>query len=223
MSLSIKEVARMMNLPEITIIRWIKQGKIPFYLKDGRYVFNEKQLVSWAKMHNISLRQRGPTDKDDKDKEQKITLYKAINKGGVFFDVGGENVKEVLRESINLIELPSGIDKEELFEKLIQREELCSTGIGDGVAIPHPRHPIPNLGPMVPVFFLKKEIDFNAIDGKPVFVLFIILSPSTNIHLRLLSCLSFCLRDKDFLKFLKKCDSKDSLLNKIQELESITG
>lgn len=218
MELSPKEVAKMLDLPEITIMRWIRQGKIPFQIKDGRYVFDKKQLISWARMHNMSLRDHNSVK--ETNEEEDITLYEAIKKGGVFFGIRGDSVEEVLKEAIKLIPLPPEVDKDHLLEKLLQREELCSTGIGEGIAIPHPRYPIKDLDTIVAVFFLKREIDFHAVDGKPVFVIFLILSPSTRIHLRLLSRLSFCLRNKDFLKFLRKCDSPKKLVNKIRQLES---
>ncbi len=217
MELEVKDVARMIDLPELTILRWIKQGKIPFYVKEGRYVIDKKKLISWAKLHNIKLKER---QKEEKEEEELITLHTAIERGGVYFNLKGEDVYEVLKNAIELLELPSEIDKNELLEKLLQREELCSTGIGEGVAIPHPRHPIPGLKNMVAVFFLEKEIDFNSVDGKPVFVLFVILASSTKVHLRLLSRLSYCLRNKEFLSFLKECKSSSELINWIKKLES---
>ena len=217
MELEIKDVARLMDLPEITIMRWIRQGKIPFRIKNGRYVFDKEELISWAKLHNIILKEED--EEIAKREDEEITLSEAIKRGGVYFGLKGNNVYEVLRNAVNMIQLPEGVDKEMVFEKLIQREELCSTGIGEGVAIPHPRHPIKGLKNMIAVFFLEKEIDYHALDNKPVFVLFLILTSSTKVHLRLLSMLSFCLRKKDFISFLRRCKSAQELIKKIEELE----
>ncbi len=211
--LTIKEVSELLDLPEITIMRWIKQGKIPFQMREGRYVFDKKQLINWANLHNIPLK-----EERKKVEEKDISLYEAIKKGGVFFDLEGGSVEEVLRNALNLLDLD--VDKEELLEKLLQREELCSTGIGEGVALPHPRQPVKDIEPMIGVFFLKNEVDYHALDGKKVFVLFLILCPSTRLHLKLLSKLSFILRKKDFLSFLRKCKSKEGLLEKIKDLEA---
>ncbi len=218
MELSVKDVARLMDLPEITIMRWIRQGKIPFYVKNGKYVFDKDQLISWARLHNITLKENSRSL--TRQKEELITLSTAIERGGIYFGLDGEDVSEVLRNAVGLIRLPDNVDKEELIEKLIQREELCSTGIGEGVAIPHPRHPIRGLISMVPVFFLKREVDFHSVDGKPVFVIFLVLASSTKLHLRLLSRLSFCLRNKDFLSFLRSCKDAHSLLDMIKKLEA---
>ncbi len=218
MELTVKDVAKMLSLPEMTIMRWIRQGKIPFQWKNGRYVFDKKQLVNWARLHNMPLREINLLKNGNE--EENITLSEAIRRGGVFLGIRGETVEEVFKEAVNLLPLPSYVNRDDLLEKLIQREELCSTGIGEGIAIPHPRYPVEGLRTMVAVFFLEKEIDFKAVDGKPVFVMFFILSSSTKIHLRLLSRLSFCLKKKDFLKFLRKCNNAEELINKIQRLES---
>ena len=217
MELDVRDVAKLMDLPEITILRWIKQGKIPFYLKNGKYVIDKKKLVSWAKLHNIKLKEK---QEKEKEEDELITLHTAIERGGVHFGLKGENVHEVLKNAVELLNLPLDVNKDELLEKLIQREELCSTGIGEGVAIPHPRHTIAGLKNMVAVFFLEKEIDFNSVDGKPVFVLFIILASSTKAHLRILSRLSYCLRNKEFLKFLKECKKASELIDQVKKLES---
>jgi len=217
--LEIKDVARMLDLPEATIGRWIRQGKIPARLERGRYIFEEGELRTWAQIHNITLRSnrlaKGIND------EANITLCDAMESGGVFYDVDGDNPEQVFRAAIDLINLPSDVDKDLLLEKLLQREELSSTGIGQGVAIPHPRHPLENfsLRAMVPTCFLKKEVDFDAIDGKPVFVIFIMLCATTKIHLRLLSRLSFCLRNEEFVRLLGYHPPQETLLEKVRELE----
>ncbi|MBF0231536.1 MAG: PTS sugar transporter subunit IIA, partial [Desulfamplus sp.] len=67
--------------------------------------------------------------------------------------------------------------------------------------------------------FLEKNVDFEAIDDKPVSVLFLILSPTVEHHLNLLSRLSFCLRDRDFMSFVRQKPDTDSLLGRIKEME----
>lgn len=89
------------------------------------------------------------------------------------------------------------------------------------MAIPHPRTTL-NLNmenPVIPVVFLKHPVDFNAVDGKDIFVLFFMFSPSTQIHLKLLSRLSICLRDKEFLSLLKTKASESEILAKIEQIE----
>ena len=107
------------------------------------------------------------------------------------------------------------------YEQLLEREHLTSTGIGKGVAIPHPHDPLAEVTekPLITTCFLEKPIDFNAIDDQPVFVLFILISPTIKIHLHLLSRLSFCVRDNAFVEFLKRSPDSDTFFLKITEFE----
>ncbi len=220
MKLEIKDVARMLDLPEATITRWIRQGKIPAKLENGRYIFHERQLRAWAQTHNFTLHENKARQQENNEEE--ITLCEAMERGGVLYDVEGSSPEEVLRAAVGSMNLPDDIDKEVLMERLLQREELTSTGIGEGVAIPHPRQPMEgfSLKAWVTTCFLKKEIDFNSVDGKPVFVLFIMLTATTRIHLRLLSRLSFCLRNQAFLEMLRSRPSTEVLLQKVRALEN---
>jgi PTS system nitrogen regulatory IIA component len=151
-----------------------------------------------------------------------LGLEEAIERGGVFYDLAGYDIYSTLENAVNLLKLPGNKDKEILLNELINREEIASTGIGNGVAIPHPRRPfdlsLPD--PVMPVFFLKNPIDFNSVDGKPVSVLFVIFSPTTKIHLELLAKLSYCLRDKKFMSLIRNQADQQSLLKTISYIEN---
>lgn len=220
MKLSLNEVAKLLKMPEATIQRWVRKGNIPAVEIGGQYVFIKKDLERWARLHNIILNNH-PERNGQRLKPVKISVSDAMERGGIFFNLKGENINSVLKSVVSLAPLPPEINRDNLLKRLIQREKLASTGIGDGVAIPHPRSPLENppQHPFITTGFLKKEIDFNAIDGIPVFVLFMILSPNTKAHLELLSRLSFFLRDKNFISFLKNCSKAESLLLKVKEME----
>ncbi len=216
-----KEVARLMGVPLVTVSRWAHQGKIPCKLNHHGYIFNRSKIISWAKSHQFHIQETEGTIAGER-KQAGVGLREAIERGGVFYDLEGNDIYSVLENAVNLIELPVDTDKERLLNELINREEIASTGIGNGVAIPHPRRPF-NLSlqvPVMPVFFLKKNIDFNSVDGKPVFVIFLIFSPTTKIHLEILARLSFCLRDKKFMSLIRGQVEQDSLLKTISHIES---
>lgn len=220
MGIDIQTAATILRTPERTLRRWARQGKIPAREQDGSYVFQMGDLAKWARRRNIPLNVP-PVGETSRPPVPELSLYGAIKRGGAFFDVAGKDVKEVLSAVSRFIPLPDGISSETLLDQLLQRENLASTGIGHGIAIPHPRHPIENIPPrgMITSCFLQQEVDFNAVDGKPVFILFVMLSKDTETHLKLLSRLSFCLRDTTFLRFLKECGTTEALLAEIQEME----
>ena len=81
------------------------------------------------------------------------------------------------------------------------RENVLSTGIGNGIAIPHPRDPVATLrAPAVVVFGRSAQgVDFGAADGKPVHLFFLMCSQNIELHLHLMGCLARLLRHADFV------------------------
>lgn len=215
-----REVAHLMGVPLVTVSRWAHQGKIPCRLDGPDYIFNRARIISWARSHQFHIQETGVRLADPKPPAG-FGLKDSIQRGGIYYHVTGHDIYSTLENAVNLLKLPPATDRDKLLNELINREEIASTGIGNGVAIPHPRRPydlsLPD--PVIAVFFLKKEIEFNSLDGKPVSVLFVIFSPTTKIHLKLLAKLSYCLRDKNFLNLIGKQAQPESLLKTVSEIE----
>lgn len=222
MKLALNETAHSLNLPLETLGRWIRQGRIPIQKEDNFCIFNRPALERWAAQHKLTF---VPQD-DITQASQALkpeTLLTAMQRGGVVYDVAGEDVRAILTAAVDLIPFVPTNAKEKLVRRLIAREELASTGIGKGVAIPHPRTPLSEAveTAVIMTCFLKKPVDFGAIDDHPVFVMFLILSPNVKIHLHLLSRLAYCLRSDPFAAFLKTPPQPDALFTKIAEFEAL--
>ena len=183
-------------------------------------MFSEAILSKWATAHNLtfSLPKKGPEKQQDPELEN---LSSAIKRGGVFYDIQGDDVASMLKAAVENINVLNNHSKENLYQKLLERENLTSTGIGKGVAIPHPHSPLSDADyrPFITTCFLERPIEFAALDNKLVFVMFILLCPSVKSHLHLLSRLAFCIRDDSFVDFLKTSPSSDKLLLKIADFE----
>jgi PTS system nitrogen regulatory IIA component len=113
-----------------------------------------------------------------------------------------------------LATVAANITADEIFTSLINRERLGSTGLGQGVAIPHGR--LDDLEKPVAAFMsLQAPIDFDAIDGSPVDLVFALLVPAeaTEEHLSLLSELAQMLSNADFCKKLRSCNTSNELYN----------
>ena len=130
------------------------------------------------------------------------------------YDVPGDTFAEVLRAALDVFVLPPEADKELIYDLFISREKLMTTAVGDGLAIPHLRVPVvvnmpkPALG----IFFPRKPIDMNALDGKPVHTLFLLLSLSPRQHLDLLARLAFLFRGAEFVALLRNREKPDTIL-----------
>ena len=222
MKLTINEVAQCLHLPLSTVERWIRQGRIPIQRSGNNYIFNELALEKWARSYNLMF--SPPKNIETQQQEKRLeNLLPAMKRGSVIHDLKGDNVAAVLENAVENLPAISNSSKEELYKRLLERENLTSTGIGKGVAIPHPHDPISDLlkNPLIATCFLEKPIDFGAVDDKPVFVMFILLSQSIKIHLHLLSRLSFCVRDNAFVDFLKTSPDVDAFFEKIADFEKL--
>ncbi len=220
MKLTIDEVAECLDVPSSTVERWIRQGRIPVSKSSGACFFQKSILYVWAKKHNLpfTLPEEKITQIDEKKSD---SLCNVMSFGGVYHNIRGNNVDEVLASSVKNIAFLDEDGQQMLLTKLLEREEMASTGIGKGIAIPHPRMPMDETmeEPVITTCFLEHPVDFNAVDGLAVFVLFILLSPSVKIHLYLLSKLAFCARDASFVEFLKQGPDEKALLERVERLE----
>ena len=199
MQIDVKEAARLLSVSEKTIYRWIKQGDLPTYRINDLYRFNRAELLEWATARRVGVSPDifadGGTSEDPLP-----GLEEAIRAGGIHYRVTGATKADVLASIVDLMQLPEEVDKKFLLSVILARESLGSTGFGGGIAIPHVRNPIvlhiPR--PTITLCFLETPIEFGAIDGKPVSILFTMVSPTVRAHLHLLSRLTFGLRRPAF-------------------------
>jgi PTS system nitrogen regulatory IIA component len=98
---------------------------------------------------------------------------------------------------------------------------LGSTGVGDGIAVPHVRNPIvPHVPrPSVTLCFLEQPVAFAALDGKPVSVLFTVISPTLRGHLYLMARLAFALLDPEFKRIVLQQSSREHILQAARLVE----
>jgi PTS system nitrogen regulatory IIA component len=220
MQLTVREVAELLKVSERRVYAWIKDGGLPAYRVNERYRFNRAELLEWATSRNLEV----PADLFHNGDEETppASLAAALEEGGVFHGVGGTNKETVLHAVVDAMQLPDHVNRELLFRVLLAREALGSTGLGDGIAIPHPRNPIVLHvdKPEIALCFLANPIDFDAIDGKPVHTLFTMISPTVSDHLHLLSRLAFSLRDPGFKAAVTNRANKEEILREARRVEA---
>jgi nitrogen PTS system EIIA component len=135
-----------------------------------------------------------------------------LTPAGVVANLRAANKRQALQELAKRAAQLAGKHERAIFEVLLERERLGTTGIGHGTAIPHGR--MPDLPRLYAVFArLEKPIDFEAIDGEPVDLIFLLLTPATSgaDHLKALARISRLLRDKAVCEKLRGTDSADAL------------
>ncbi|HBZ70588.1 MAG TPA: PTS fructose transporter subunit IIA [Deltaproteobacteria bacterium] len=220
MDLSVRDVAKLLNVSEETVYRWVRKGSLPSHRVHDQYRFNRVELQEWAALH----KHRVSPDlfRANGSGEECPSLRAAIEHGGVFYGVPGDRREKVLEAVCELPGIPSKVNRRLLYQLLVAREALASTAVGHGIAIPHPRDPVVVRvdKPAVLLCFLSEPVDFHAMDGQAVRVLFTLLSPSVRIHLQLLAKLAFALHDETLMELLRTAAPKRSILERMAALEA---
>jgi PTS system nitrogen regulatory IIA component len=218
MDLTVKDLVKLFNVTDRTVYRWIQSGNLPFYKVNEQYRFNRVEMLEWATAQKIPV---SPEIFAEPQGGALPTLTQAIKIGGIHYRIGGKDKESVFKSIIQILRLPEEVDSEFLLQVLQARESLGSTGIGDGIAIPHARNPIvlhiPK--PMVALCFLEHAIEFGALDGKPVNIIFMLVTPTVRSHLHLLSRLAFAIKDQEWSDLLRQPASREELIESLQAIE----
>jgi PTS system nitrogen regulatory IIA component len=219
--LTVREVSKFLNVAESTVVRWIKQRGLPAQHVGGQFRFNRAELLEWATANRIkvSLEMFDHLETDD---EPPPSLAEALEAGGIFYRLPDTNKERALRALVEALPLPEGIDRELLLRLFLVREASASTAIGDGIALPHVRNPIVLhvSRPLVTLCFLDQPVDFGALDGKPVHVLFSLVCPTMRSHLQMLARLSHALHDPQFKEVVLRQESPDTILQEARRVEA---
>ncbi len=221
MQLTSRAVCALLDVTEPTVRRWIKQRGLPAQHVAGQYRFNRAELLEWATAHQIKVSLE-LFDHFASDEEPAPCLATALAAGGIFYRLADTSKDKALRALVQVMPLPEGTDRELILRLLLAREASASTAIGDGIALPHVRNPIilHVERPLVTLGFLEKPVDFGALDGKPVHVLFSLICPTTRSHLQILARLSYALHDARFKEAVQRPAPKEEILREVRRVQA---
>jgi fructose-specific phosphotransferase system IIA component len=150
-----------------------------------------------------------------------MTISELLDEKVVKVDLRSRTKHEVLEEMVSLLEEAGKIrDKKKVLDAILKREDLMSTGIGNGVAIPHAK--IENLNGVLAAFGKSEAgIDFDALDAKPVHLIFLLIVDEAvhGGHVKILARISRLLKRAHFRKTLKKASTPQEILRLIQQEE----
>jgi len=221
MELTAREAARLLNISQEVLYQWMRDKGLPAHRVNEQYRFNHAQLLEWATAEGVPLSAQSFRMGHGSAQAHAPVLTRALELGGLIEDLPGQQIRAVLKELVTRLPLPKDADRTFLLRMLIARERLGSTGLGEGIAIPHVRNPIVLRvsTPMVTLAFLRQPVDFHAVDGKPVSTLFTLITPTVRMHLTLLSRLAFVLQDTSVRQALSQRERFDSILGHCSRVE----
>lgn len=144
-----------------------------------------------------------------------------LDKKAIKLDIQATEKEDALKELVDVLAEAHEIgDKKSIVKSLVERESLGSTGIGQGIAIPHGK--TDRVKELVAVLGISpKGVNFEALDGEPVYIFFLLVAPKDTAgpHLKALAQISRLLRDTYFCDLLRRCKSPDEIYDLIQREE----
>ena len=219
MSVTVRDAATLLNASEEQIYEWIESGNLPAHKISDQYRISRSELLEWATARKLVITPALFQEGDDDDYIP--TVSESLKRGGVFHSIGGASREEVLRNVVQVLPLSDDFERDMLLQMLLARESLGSTGIGDGIAIPHVRNPIVLAAdePLLSLCFLQPPIDFNAMDGHPIYALFILSCPTIHVHLQMLARLAYLLRIPEFRDCIRAMPHEEEIIATAMRLE----
>jgi PTS system nitrogen regulatory IIA component len=150
-----------------------------------------------------------------------MKIVEFLQPGAVVDDLAGHTGPDVLGELSRPLAAGHKVDAQRLLETLLEREKLGSTGIGDGVAIPHGK--VPGLPALMASFGRSRSgVDFKAIDGKPTYLFFTLFAPenSAGAHLKALARISRIFKNPAFRESIMKAADAAEIFRLIESEDS---
>jgi len=205
MNLSVKDVAKLLNISEKTIYRMIRSETIPCFRVGGQWRFDRREINSWMEDAREFSAQTSARRSSTED-EEAISIAGFLGRGGIYYHVKGDTKEKAVQSCLDLIgEGVPQMDTAGMFGSVMERESLCSTAVGHGIALPHPR----SFGKFnglsyLALCFLEKPIPFGSLDNEDVGTLFFIFPRSEQRLLRIQSKLLRLLKDEEVLAVLNE-------------------
>ena len=215
--MTLTEVAHYLQLAEKTILRMAQRGEIPAAKVASQWRFLRPVIKDWlaARMHSLS--------------GSSVSLSPAVNEVGpslrevirpelIRLDIAPGSKEAVLRQLIEPLQQTGfAASPEALLEGLLEREQLMTTAVGHGIAIPHPRQPLKNMftQPAIALGICPLGTDFNAIDDQPVRIFFLICATREGIHLELMAKVAWLGRQQDLMTALTQCRSQNEAVDRL--------
>ena len=228
--IDIQELARLLGMDARLVERMAQRGEIPCQKIGGQLRFNRAAITEWLQHRMGSMSDdhlagvdAGMTAHRETNPEDAIIIPQ-LRLDAISTHLPARTRDSVLRE-LTKMATNTGLlyDAEELLEALNQREELCSTAMEAGIAMPHPRRPMPyTIGePILVIAYAPKGIGFGAPDGKLTDLFFMTCSQDDKHHLHVLARLCRMLSDDDFVNEIRHAESPEIVMELMRQRELV--
>lgn len=208
--------------------RMAQRGEIPCQKIGGQWRFNRAQITEWLQEQmggmshdHLAGVDAGMTEQRQTEEDEEI-ITPLLHREAVTTSLGSRTKDSTLRELVSLaVETGRVYDERSLLEAVQYREELCSTAMEGGIAIPHPRRPLPDIiAEPILVVARTQGIAFGAPDGRLTTLFFLTASQDDRHHLHILARLCRMLHDESFVARLQQAETADEMIELMKTRES---
>jgi PTS system nitrogen regulatory IIA component len=226
--MNIQEVAKLLGSDVRRVERMAQRGEIPCQKVGGQFRFNRAEITDWLQRtmggmshDNLAEVDAGITTQRQAEQDETI-ITPLLKPEAVTTNLGSRTKNSTLRELAALAgKTGLVLDPRALVDAVIQREELCSTAIEGGIAIPHPRRPLPEAltEPILVVARTSQGIVFGAPDGRLTTLFFLTASQDDRHHLHILARLCRMLHDEKFVAELEAAETPEEMIDLMKARE----
>lgn len=222
--LTLSEISTYLKLSEKTVLKMVKNNEIPCAKIANQWRFLKPLIDDWI-LSQMQVIPQNDLSKIVQQESDRIPITRLTGRDLITIFPSGTSKEQALKILTDVAQQQGVItNSDKVLKKLIEREQMLSTGIGSGFAIPHMRKPTSLVvnGPRIIIGAAPQGIEFDAADKQPVNVLFLLLSDSEVVHIRLLALITRMLQKKETAEVLKKSANVNSLFTHLAEYDRST-
>lgn len=221
--LTTEELAQILRLNERTVIKLAREGQLPAAKIASQFRFSKEKILEWLEMRMKHYSDDLLADMEKGMLEKAIPVSKLLQNNHIKLDLQATTKADVLVELTKLANQTGFVrNSDELLRSLQNREELCSTALGNGIAMPHPRKTswevLRNL--VIVIGISKQGVDWGAEDHKLVHIFIMLAIPLLPLHLQFVSRLARIFHDEKLIKDILSCTTEHGVIELIQRKEN---
>ncbi len=227
--MTLQQVAEYLRVEPIQVSRLVRQGDIPFSGPTEKPLFDQGEIDAWASRRILGMNERrlasyhSESERPVKGGTEPFSVCDMISADRIVIGLPSKTKAAVLADVTKIAD-DAGLlyDPRDLLESLKEREALCSTGLGNGVAIIHPRHHDPYLATESFMLLARSlaPIHFGAPDGRPTDLFFVLVCQDDRHHLQSLTHLCLMFTQTPLLSELREAESAEAMLSSLRSAET---
>lgn len=219
--MTLSEIARYLKVSEKTVMRMVRAGKIPGAKVASQWRFMRAAVDDWLNARMYALPRTG-LYKVINTADRVVPISELVSPQRIVLDLKPGEIEPVLAQLIVPLRGSDLVpDPDEFLSQLVAREEMISTAIGHGLAVPHARSPesIEVPAPFLIIGICRRGTDFNALDGRKTYVFALPCTNRESEHLHMMAKISLLFRKQGIIKQMRTAESVAEIMTIIKETD----